>query len=561
MAFPTFTKLGTKLTTPAWMTSTGNRIIYPRVFDNDANRGVLAGLPAAAYSCLYSSDHSSGTGYIGRADFETIEGTWTDSGAAIHSGSNQRETPHPVFDSVNSRVNVYVHDSTSTGTHGVQATRLLTSTTLGSLTDQGEAATFGHHTGYAEVEKRAGTWEMRSLLVGGDAWLFGLSTSGDGATFALSRVWHPGQQHITGTGNGFNNSPVIVQYDGDWYWITSLVTRPMGSATPSAIVAVPIVSPTDPRPTGGYYTLLTPGSSGADDEVFSTYLGVTTIDNTLYLLYSAYDSGGDASILLAKENGGSATQVTPEWPINADGTLERDTAETEDIIWDATADTLPGAMTVEVGSGTNSSAHSPGNYYELKTGSGSAQDLRLKTTATFNPLAIETLDVTWQGVTFYNAASSNTQAPIQLGLLDSFSNTNGVSIFWAGSVTARAAGQLTLYAGGVLLATVQTNILPYSSTESSGAVSRWCRGQAMDLTLRVHDFGKRLSVLVDGHVAYHRDIEADGVTWAAEVFGFLRLTTGSPHPQHYARVQGVEVRTFTGQAPDPVVTKSAWLSL
>jgi hypothetical protein len=548
---PAFTKQGSVLSTPSWLSGTGNKIMYPRIFNNDTYRGTLTGLPASKWSMLFSSDHSSGTGYIGRADATSLTGTWTDSGAAIASDLDQRETPHPVYDPINSRVNVYVHDNVSTVTYGSQAMQLITSTTLAasSFTDRGEVMAYGNHTGYPQVEYDSGDslFHANSIINGGEAYFNVHSTSANGTSFTRGRMDSYLQQHVAGYGKCFQGVPYTFQYGGRWYMLSNLSPIPRLTSYPSnitAIVAYPIVSKTDLRPIGGYYTLVTPSVTTTDpDYRLSNYAAVYEDGGTLYIFYSGQNNAGDNFVCLATSNGSSASQTAPIINPSSDGTIARGAATTI-FNWDAANDAFPTAdLTMTASSGSDNSSQSAGNYYEMKYGSGSAQDLRLTGDTTVDPRDYATLEYEIDGLTF-DPGDDETTVGIQVGLCNSITTfTRGVVINWGSSTTNQQGRLLVRNGSGSNVTDTGLYAIPYTDTSTN--LSEWMRSQTIKLTLRFTENGDKMILLVNDSVCTVRDLSTDGLTWASGMFPYLRIYSAGAHPQVYARFTRMSLKTYS----------------
>jgi hypothetical protein len=516
MALPTFQKLGAKLVTPTWLSSTGLQVMFPRLFDNDAHRASLPTLPASRFSVLYSSDHSSGTGYIGRADFNDIEGTWTDSGAAIHSNAAQRETPHPVYDAVNNRVNVYVHDTSSPVTNGSQATRLMTTTTLSSLTAGGYPFNYGHHTGYAQVWKDGSTWKALHVMIGGEFVGSGYSTGSDGETFTFQQFIAYAQSHVAGTGYAMGGDPFMFEWDGVTYMLSNLQRLPRFPTNPvTKLVAYP-VDTTTWRPLGGYYTLIEAGAPGATDARLNNHNSIVNIDGTLYLLYDAQDGNGNAAIHVAKAAGGTATQTALSYGVRADGELTRAATLTTPVSWNATSADLPASVTKTVISGSDTSTYDVGVGYRLSA-TGSAH-LWLAGTNTLNISDYETVEFELQGV---RMTTTGDTALVSVGFCWGTSKSvehDGVWVMW--SSPTFGGGRLTVRddSGRYFVSREKTFTIPYAADSAYA----WTRGNARTLAVRCSNYGARVSVLVDGHVAYSRDISTTGMQWSVPVRPFVQ---------------------------------------
>lgn len=570
MSLPDFSKQGSVLSTPAWLSGVSNKLIFPRIIDNDAYRSTLTGLPAERFSMLFSSDHSSGTGYIGRADSDDWAGPWTDSGAAILSGANQRETPHPVYDPLNDRVNVYVHDQSSTVTNGSQASRLFTSSTLAtsSFTDQGEVFPYGHHTGYAQVywDSTNSLFRSNHIMNANEAFFNAHSTSADGETFTQGRMVTYLQQHIAGYGKCLDGAPFTFQHSGQWYMLATLRTLPRINDAPanaSAIVAYPIVSQSDLRATGGYYTLVTPSVTTTDpDYRLTNYSSIYEESGTLYLFYSGRNNAGDQFICLATSSVGSASQTTPLIAPETDGTIDIGTATTV-FDWDAANDAFPTAdLTMTAASGSDNSNQSVGNYYEMKYGSGSAQDLRLTGDTTFDPRDHETLEFEITGLIF-DSGDSESNYSIQVGMVNSITTfTRGVLINWANDTAPSSAtswGRLLVRSGsGTNVSTTATYSIPWIDPNTN--LSEWMRTQPLKVTFRTQEYGDKLVVLVDDAVVLVRDLSTDGLTWASGIFPYLRIFSGGTHPQFYARFTRMSVKTYEPAASGLLLSNAAYFA-
>lgn len=556
---PNFVKQGSVLATPGWLSGTGNELMFPRLFDNDAHRATLAGLPAERWSMLFSSDHAVGTGYIGRADSDNLAGPWTDSGAAIHSAGNQRETPHPVFDPLNDRVNVYVHQATSSVTNGTQASRLMTTTDLETLTDQGECFPYGNHTGYAQVYWDAGSslFHANHVMSAGTSPFIGHSTSADGDTFTFTGLYHINQQHVCGVGKCLQGGPLTFQHGGRWYSVALLSTVPRtGTGAATHIVATPIVSQSDLRPNGPCEILLAASPTTSDpDYRLLNYFDVVSDGGSLYLFYSGSDNSGNQHINLAVSSNGTASTITPLMAPDLDGTVGVSGSDTDIFSWDAANDAFPTAdLTMTAATGSNASNQSVGNYYEMKTGSGSAQDLQLTGDVTFDPRDHETVEFEIEGLTFDNGDAEDLTG-IQIGFGDSVGAIErGIAINFTGDLNDKW-GHLSLYNGDASPAfEADLYTVPYSDTDTT--VSEWLCSQQVKLTIRLCDYGDKLIVLVNDAVVAARDLSNDGLTWAAGIFPFFRLLNADPYPEFFARFTGVSARTF-GAVDTPPELQSA----
>lgn len=541
---------------PSWMSSLGTKPFFPRLIENDLYRANLPGLPASRFSVYYSSDHalpSSGNGYIGRVDFDDIEGTWTDSGNYIHAALNQRETPHPVYDPVNNRINVYAHDSHSVQTYGDQATHLLTTTDGATLTDQGELDLAGQHTGYiqATYDADAALWTAHHIIIGGECYQSARSTSANGLSgWTRTQILDPAAQHATSYNNLFDAVPFFFQYGGQWYALSFISARPRNSTNPSKVVIYPVDYDTM-RPTGGYYTILNAGT-GSDTDVLIPESGwIGSIDGTMYLIYAGSTSGGVRGLHLAKESSTAATQTALSWKVRSSGALhpaQGGTAATTVVDWDATANDLPADVEVKTVNGSNTSSFSSGNYYELKTGSGSVQYLTLRAVDPINPADHYAVDFKLSGLKFKPGVATNL-VTTSFGIVEQdgtglVTNTNGSFCFWgaAGTNPSRPYGQMFHYN-----ATVRTNrdgyVWPFSSSETPN-VRDFARTAGIDLTFRVYDYGAKVAVLVDGHVTYTEDVSSY-VAWSSTCYPTLVLTNAGSFPEWYARFTAFSVTTYS----------------
>lgn len=521
---PRFEKLGAKLTTPSWMSATGTgtggtpvQLMFPRIFDNDAHRANLPNLPASHYSVLYSTDHAldPGVGYIGRVDFDDIEGEWTDSGAAIYSHADQAETPHPMYDPVNNRVNVYYHRATSTGPNATQASRLLTTTDLVTLTDVGDVMTYGQHTGYAQIWHDGG-FKALHVMVGGEYFLNGYSTSSDGVNWTLSRMLMPQQNHCVGTSNLFGAEPFLFTWGGKTYMLSNLQTRPRFPTTAVIALVAYEIDPTTFRPIGaGFYMLLTPGES---DYILNNHNSIVRLGNSLYLLYDARDADGNGAIHVAKSTLAGAGPTYFVYPAMADGELYRTATKTIRLDWNAVDDDLPATVIKAITTGTDTSAHQAGVGYKLS--GTSTPDLWLHGDAVYDPTAFETLEFVVANLHYSGAGSGE----FYLGFNNGTTSIANDAAYLKWASTAAGGGSVELLKAGVAQS-FGAWTLPYF--ESSTVVRAWARTKAFTLAVRISNFGKRLSLLVDGHVTVSRDVEADGMTWTNDVRPFIEYKSGS----------------------------------
>lgn len=525
MAFPAFQKLGAKLVTPSWLSDAGNggdglplQVMFARLFDNDAHRATLPNLPASRFSVLYSSDHSAGTGYIGRADFDDIEGVWTDSGAAIHSHANQRETPHPVYDPVNNRVNVYVHDNTSTGTNANQATRLLTTTDLATLTDRGEAMTYGQHTGYAQVWYDNG-FKAVHVMVGGEHFLSGYSTSANGTAWTLQRLIFPQANHVLNVNNLFGADPFVFRWDNKTWMLSNIQVRPRIHTSRARGMSVCEIDPTTFRPIGNvYYPLICPGAITESDYRFDNHNSIVEVDGSLYLLYDARTRSGVGAIHVAKATGVSATPFSFRHSVRSDGELQRGETMAAPLDWNAVTTDLPAAVTKVVAAGSDTSTHQNGTGYRLS--GTSSPDLWLHAVDTFNPLTNETLEFELQGFNYTGTGNGELRLGFNAGTT---TLTEHAHLEWV--ETARGGGSIrystTKYPNPLAAWT-----LPYFDG-TAAEPKAWARTRPLTLSLRLSGHGTRISLLVDGHVTVSRDLVYDGMTFTQAVRPFVRYTNGS----------------------------------
>ncbi len=548
--FPGFTRLGTIIPTPAWMSdvSIGGHPFFPRLFNNDTARSALSGLPATSFSMLYSSDHAGTDGYIGRADADNIEGPWTDVGNYIHTSIAQRETPMPVFDPDIPRVNVYVHDNVSDVTFGFQQTHLLTTPDLSTLTDQGACIHYGDHSGYAYVERiAAGNWRALHGYLQQDAthpWIFTKSTSTDGVNWTKGRTFHSRLNHIAPTGYIFSGEPSWFTYDGQEYVLSTLFSGGVGHA----IVAIPVASDSV-SPIGGYITLVERGETGEFDSVNIRSVGqVFFVDGVPYIPYIGSD-GTDIGICLAKLGAGISSQSTPRWPMLADGDLFRETGLTTHLAWDAINNTLPASITKVLEAGTDNSSHVAASYYELKTGSGSSQVIQLRTTDAFDPADFETIECEWV-INSQDTTPTTVQRSLQLWFNDSddFSDKNGLLVIFgpSGIADEREAGEAFIYAANSAVASEGTAALGYAVPLE---VNQYARNNRFSLKLRIHDHGNRASLFIDNSCAWHRDVSADGIAYGAGGKFSLRIASADTNPQLFVRLESVTVRSYDVPVP------------
>lgn len=556
---PTFKRLGAKLSysdVSGWMPSTGVSYkgpYFPRINENDLYRATLPLLPADRFSLLFSTDHHSGTGMIGRADFDTIEGTWVDSGAAIHVGSTgqSRETPDPVFDTENGTLIVHVHDNATTITNGSQSSQTLTTTDLQTLTHVGQTFDYGDHTGYGRYERvSAGNWRAIHGLVNQGpthAWVFCKSTSTTGAANSWTRgnVLHSRLNQLgLPAGHTFSSEFSWFTYGGQEYILALKFDQV--AAVSSEIVAIPVAAD-GISPIGGYYTLLKQGTGGDADAGGIRGLGqALVVDGTLYLVYSGINSSSELSVILAKANGGSALQATPSWSMRSDGTFEPQVTPTTVLDWDAVNNTIPASLSITATAGTDNSNHSAGNYYEVKTGSGSSQAIYLRTTDTFDPADYEAVECEWD--ILLQDSADPTLRTFSLWFVDDFSNKNGIQIAWSTASDERQAGEGFVYAANSALYNARIDALAIATSSSENL---WVRNNPFRLKLRIHDYGSRVAFFVDGSCCWERDIATDGVSFGTGGFFALRMTSEGSFPQVYTRLAGVTVKSFSDTNPNP----------
>jgi hypothetical protein len=528
-----YQKLGANLTTPTCITTAGVgldglplQMMFPRLFHNDAYRDVLPNLPASSYSVLYSSDHAFTplTGYLGRADFDDIEGTWTDFGAAVHSHADQRETPHPVYDPINNRVNVYVHDTSSTITHGAQAARLLTTTDLVTFTDQGECMPYGHQTGYIQVwyDEADEVFKSAHIMIGGEYVASGYSTSVDGETFSLQQMIAMSQNQCVGTNKLFGAEPFIFTWGGRTYQLSNLQTRPRAHTTRVEALVAFEIDTTTYRPIGdAFYTLLRPGAIGDTDYRLDNHNSIVQIGNILYLLYDARSAAGAGAIHLAKATltpaKTAATRTPYVYPVLPTGELSRGSTVTEEFDWNAVADDLQMGITKAVTAGSDTSAHQAGIGYRLS--GTSTPNLWLYGDAAYDPTVSETLEFAVHNLHYTHSGVS----AFRLGFNAGTSSISGDAAYLEWATTTDSAGNVVMVKAGTTQSWRAWTI-PYSA----GALPQsWSRTHPFTLAVRVSNYGTRISLLVDGHVSVSRDLSVHGMVWMDDVRPFLQYQAGA----------------------------------
>lgn len=504
MSFPAFTKLGSKFSDPTWLTTLSSKIMFPRVFDNDAHRAALPGLPASAFSCIYSSDHSSGTGYWGRVDFDDIEGTWTDAGQ-VFSGANQLEAVHPVFDHVHGgRVLVYAHHGATNGaTYNDQSQRVFTTTDLSNFTLlNGNPLDYGNHTGYQQVFERDGRFVNLHCISGAEVWQAGRSFSDDGETYTFDRKWLQSPTHVVGSGYCCQGCPFVFKWADQWYWITTRATRPRSSAGANvAVIAIPIDWETL-RPIGGYYTLLEVSGTTTDpDYRLRNEVAMYEIGDDIYLVYMGNTNAGVQHVCLAKANGSEASYTAPAFPIAWNGRLSTPPKRTALIDWDAANDAMPSSLAVNVVNGTNASSQSAGNYYEFASGSGTT-DLRLQQSSAIDINGYDVVEWTLRDL---RLSTDSAGSAFQWGIIDSWANQDGL-LFNGSNDVSYEGGRARVFINHSNTGFLNEATYNWRVFGVSNNIRSYWRTIGIDLTFRILPAAKKALILIDGHVTYTADL-------------------------------------------------------
>lgn len=538
MTFPSFAKLGTVLSAPAWMVTAGIKPMFGVPFDNDAVRGTLPGVPATSFSLLFSSDHATGvgdgSGYCGRADTNDIEALpWTDSGNYIHNQANELETYWPVYDPANSRIIVGAHHIGSTVPFALQQSIYLTTTDLATLTAQDPLFNYGHHNGYSAIYRLAADdWRAFHSMIGGESGEWGVSYSTDGVVWTLAQRIATNARHILAPNRLIHGVMSAYQYGGSWWAICLLATRPRIGTVPDQIVAIKL-SDDWTRLVGGPHVLLTPTALANDNSFFSLALIFDSGGNR-YLFYSGRDTLNADHILLAKADGGTVSETAPDQDIDSAGTIVslKAVATDTDADWDASVDDIPAAFSVVVRSGSSTSAQGAGHYL-MKTGAAGAQDIYLRTAATVTPSNFKAVRFRVEGLKFSTGAA--TPYLIQAGFADAFAPNDAATIVWSESpVTSRPNGHFLQYKNAALVDT-QDWSLPYNSNLSDEGRD-WARSESTTLEVVIHEDGARMTVFVDDVPAYSRDISAN-VDWGTPVFAFVRIISTGQSSAQFTRAR------------------------
>jgi hypothetical protein len=516
---PGFTKLGVALANPSWLATAGNRGPYfPRLFENDLHRSVLSSLPTDRFSILYSSDHGTTTGYIGRADTDSIETIpWTDSGAAVLTGADQLETPFPIYDAAQEKVLVYFHDQSNPYKFGFQNTQLYTTEDLDSFSYQNEIGSNVKHSGYAQVIGSGNFWVMRSIgddgSVFADALWYG--TSPDRLN-AWPLLLPPGQATILPPTKQTSGTPFVFQYGGKLWRLTTRTVRPQSSTTHEAFIAYQVASD-GYTPLSGYQDLILPGGTDDADRYLIETAAAYVVDGTLYILYIGQNTAGENSIMLAKGNADEPTQTSFLLPVNSSGKIARSAARTLEVDWVGSDGIIPDATATVVSGTNNSTAFLHG--YELRTGSGSAQDIAWDFPAV-QPTTDGDLEFSLNGISASTLSHENGYG-FEIGLLDDLASpTDGFFLDWSVGTN----GTLHTFADGV------------EDTENLRSIDFWVNTAFRDLhaniSFRVSENGERVTLFLNDSPAYSADISSS-VTWGSNVKPYIRIKTGSTHADEF----------------------------
>lgn len=528
---PNFTNKLTKASGPIG----GHQIAFPRLFHNDAVRASLPSLPAKKYSLLASSDHGAdGHGHLYRWDFDDIEGAWTAIGE-IYQAPDQLETPHPIYDSVANEVKVSVHvdipnpDAVYPDTFSSQHARLLRTTDLANFTDAGPMFTGGpggEHTGYEEIRRLSdGTWETVGSLIGGNVGCYAHYTSptAEPATWTLARGFPRGNDHVTGAGNELTGTFRSFQSGGQWYRLAGIFARNTLPNLFSAIVAVPIDFGSK-RPVGGPITLVS-AEAGGDDESIRGYWDIAQINGFWYIVYIGQDAAGDQHILLVRSGTGESSQASLYFPVRSDGEVDRHDSGSTIVDWDAANDPLPSELTVEATEGNDLSSQTAGQYYELKTDSGSLSRVALRMTDKLDPTASETVEF---GFTMLRK-SSDLQDAFRVGFSDTMPpGTDTAALLWNNGNDDLHYGRWDYLIGGVSQQQDGSLSFPLNSPEigtNGQTIGPYTQTHGWTIAVRLHDYGRRFTLLINGHVAFSADLSNE--TLITDAFGWLYVINNS----------------------------------
>lgn len=541
-------KLPIGLETPTWLTDLlpGFEIMFPSYFHNDGVRATLSGVPSASHSILYSSDHSSGVGYIGRVDFDDFDGTWTDTGDYILSGTNQVETPMAIFDYVEGdRLLMYAHEDVGNGVsaYSDQSSIVYETTDLENFTLIGKIENYSNHSGYARAAWDAGNnrYNISMTYSAAENGIRQRAISSDGLTYTNELFIYPNNAAVLPEGYLLDGSTKVFQYDdGQWYMLGVLMERPRlaPGAEGEAIITFPVDFNTL-RPIGGYRVLLEPGTNASnnDDTVLKNYFDYFKIGNEWNLVY-----GTPPGIMRAK--GGinlDATPTTPYIAIESNGEISRPAIETTLMDWDAANDAVPAGLTITAVSGTNDSSQSAGNYYELKAGTTNNEVLRMYPTA-----AVDISEYDWVEMTFEDLTLdllTQTASVKKFFMLDAFSSETGFIYSDDDSKFLRFRAM----DAGTAAVDKDSYGLPFGTSDGNLARNyRYItRSTPRKFAIGIDLVNEKQFLLLDDCIVYVRDFSADGLT-LADVFCGVELNDTASGNAPWIRFSRFTVKAYTG---------------
>lgn len=509
-----------------------------------------------------SSDHMVGTGKIWGAVFNNIADGITVLPTAIHTGTNQRETPHPVYDPIGERLLLCVHDNNSNGlTENQQHLVVLESTDGMTFTvANSNPCNYGNHTGYPQAWYDAvmGKFYCMTLMAGGEQYWFGFHESDDGETFTLVDHYWPNINHILGPGKCLTGAPYLKTINGEYYFISMLETRQASGLNGTAQIALPIfyVPGQIPRFKGGYFVLCSVGESLSDPNyILQGDLEMFENEGETYLTYSGRDGFGNQSILLYRMTDTEATYQAPLIQPNGNGRIRNPPKRTTVIDWDAANDALPAEITISATSGTNNSSQSAGNYYHFGTGSGSAQDVILALTDQIDITAHEAVEFTIEGFQL-NAGPATAAQSHLVAFLDWKTNAAGSwasqdGFIWFSSNNHRGGSYRSMKNNGIVAGS-NVNSHAFGINDGTTALCNYIRSLGVDLTFKFYDFGAKFCIqvtppgknpLVDAQTTFYRDLSDDDLDLTAGIFT-LRLVSATPFPETWMRFTGLSVYLY-----------------
>jgi len=533
-------------------TTLGYAMGFPRVFENDLYRNNLPDLPSSRFSILFSTDHTQvGTGRLWRADCDDIEGPYTIT--QVYTASHQREMYAPAYDAANNRVIISCHDNTSnSATYNDQHSVLLSTTDLANFTQiDSDLFPYGNHNGYSGWLRNEARdeWGAPHALVGGEYCWWGFSYGGDDLEFDLAGFLSVSPSHLLGHEIACHGSSCFEYIDGQLFLFDWVTPRPrLGDFTNKLYhAAFPMYEKWGqvPKYTDGHYKLFSKGSDPADYDYAPIEPGhYYNVDGTGYLLLAARDNAGENRLLLYRETSTAAEWVPSLVPINQVGGFDNPGPEQTVFNWNlADGEEVPDSITINALTGTNSSGAIAGGY-ELKTGSGSAQQVTLQIDETFDPTAHEVVEFTVYDWKIKPVAANSEAAHIVLvdgwstgrdGLLFATSNTlDGIGVY---PIKANSyVDNHDSYSMGVF--DPATNIAGYTRT------------YGVNLTLRLQDYATKLIILIDGQVVYYEDLIAYDLAWNAATFAGLTVISATPFDEMYMSFSRLKLSTFNEVSRD-----------